>query len=429
MRVRLAVIAAAMLVGCGGATNNGTQAAASSAPVMAPAGAPAATSPATLPATPAATPATPDATTATPATSTAATPPETTAATPPAPTTPPAAPPSWAGTQALAAPWTEGDGVAVLPTGGLLVYGSQFLVENGRGSRHGTLAWTDATGKVERTLGVAGADDIYAMAVSPAGAIALAGYTQGTGGYLMLLDASGAQKWLDSLGPVVALYGVAFAANGDVVACGSDSASFIGRWTASGSLLWLKNYPVDASGFSFGLSLTPSGDIAAAGGSGPVVALLTAPDGTTLWTRTLAVAPRATARGAIATDSTGAVLLAGHDGDDAFVAKLDAAGTIAWQTGVATSGVDTANAIAVDAAGNAVVAGSYDLGSGGSGTGYVARYSASGAQLSKTDVDWPGIEVLNGVALDGSGNAFVVGSFPSDSSGFQTEGFVVKLTP
>ena len=42
-------------------------------------------------------------------------------------------------------------------------------------------------------------------------------------------------------------------------------------------------------------------------------------------------------------------------------------------------------------------------------------------------MNWPGIEVLSGVALDSAGNAYVVGSLPSDPSGFRTQGFVAKL--
>jgi hypothetical protein len=35
--------------------------------------------------------------------------------------------------------------------------------------------------------------------------------------------------------------------------------------------------------------------------------------------------------------------------------------------------------------------------------------------------------VLNGIVLDTAGNAYVVGSFPSDTFGFQTEGFLAKV--
>ena len=187
------------------------------------------------------------------------------------------------------------------------------------------------------------------------------------------------------------------------------------------------SYGADADGFAFGIAITPSGDIAAAGGRSPVVAVRTTPDGTTRWTRTLAVGSPLSGRGAIATDATGAVLLAGRDMDDAFVAKLDSAGDTLWVRTIATSGVDTANGIAVDSGGEAIVVGSYGLGSGGAGTGYVARYAPTGERLWMTDVNWPGIEVLGGVALDTAGNAYVVGSLPSDAFGFQTEGFLAKV--
>ena len=429
MRVRAAVIACAILLGCGAARDSGSGAAAvtsqASAPPPAGASASSTPSPAGAPqsssSAPSETPSTP-ADTAGTAPSPA--PPDKTPAPPPSPATPHA----WAGTQVFTTPWTEIDGVATLRGGRLLVHGSQFLTNNGIGSRHGTLAWTDASGKVERVLEVPQADEIFGMAVSASsGAIALAGYTQGTGGYLLLLDADGALKWLVSMGPAVAVYGATFAPNGDVVACGSNPDSFLGRWAPDGTLLWRKTYQLGADGFSFGIAMTPSGDIVAAGGRGPVVAIRTAPDGTTRWTRTLALGSPSRGVGAIATDAAGAVLLAGPDGDHAFVVKLDSAGDTAWVRTIATTGVDTANGIAVDPAGDAVIVGSYGLGSGGKGTGYVARYDPSGQRVWTTDVNWPGIEVLNGVVLDTAGNEYVVGSFPSDTFGFQTEGFLAKV--
>src|SRR5437016_7265313 len=142
------------------------------------------------------------------------------------------------------------------------------------------------------------ADAIFGMAVSASSrAIALVGYTQGTGGYLLVLDADGAQQWLVSMGREVAVYGVTFAPNGDLVACGSDPDSFIGRRAPDGTVLWRKTYGADADGFAFGIAMTPSGDIAATGGRSPVVAVRTTPDGTTRWTRTLAVGSPFSGRG------------------------------------------------------------------------------------------------------------------------------------
>ena len=121
------------------------------------------------------------------------------------------------------------------------------------------------------------------------------------------------------------------------------------------------------------------------------------------------------------------MLLAGRDWDDAFVVKLESTGDTAWLRTIATTGVDTANGIAVDPAGDAVVVGSYGLGPGGTGTGYVARYDSSGQRVWTTDVNRRGNEVLGGIAVDSAGNAYVVGSFPSDRFGFQTDGFLAKV--
>lgn len=429
MRVRAAVISWAILLGCGGARDRGGGAAA----VTSQAAVPSASSTSGTPSS-----AGPPQSTSSGSSETPGAPAGTDAGTAPSPapsdtTATPALPPSatpqaWAGTQVFTTPWTEIDGAAALSGGRLVVYGSQFVTNHGIGSRRGTLAWTDASGKVERVLEVPQADEIFGMAVSASsGAIALAGYTQGTGGYLLVLDADGALEWLVSMGREVAVYGVKFALNGDVVACGSDPDAFLGRWAPDGTLLWRKRYQADADGFSFGIALMPSGDIVAAGGRGPVVAIRTAPDGTTRWTRTLALGSPFSGRGAIATDVPGAVLLAGRDRDDAFVVKLESTGDTAWLRTIATTGVDTANGIAVDPAGDAVVVGSYGLGPGGTGTGYVARYDPSGQRVWSTDVDWPGIEVLGGIAVDAAGNAYVVGSFPSDAFGFQTDGFLAKV--
>jgi hypothetical protein len=169
MRVRAAVLAWAILLGCGAARDSGSGAAVvtSQASTPPPAGPSVSSTPSPAGATqsnssaPSETPSTPADTAGTAPSPPA--PQDRTPAPPPSPVTPHA----WAGTQVFTTPWTEIDGVATLPGGRLLVHGSQFLTNNGIGSRHGTLAWTDASGKVERVLevqqvrsvGAAGVDD------------------------------------------------------------------------------------------------------------------------------------------------------------------------------------------------------------------------------------------------------------------------------
>ncbi len=127
--------------------------------------------------------------------------------------------------------------------------------------------------------------------------------------------------------------------------------------------------------------------------------------------------------------------------DDAFVTELNATGTaLVYSTFLGGSGNDEGNAIAVDAFGNAYVTGctessdfptvnpiqaTFDGGSGQGGLGiyggdaFVAKVNASGTALiystylggSNDDIGW-------GIAVDGSGDAYIAGE--SDSSDFPT---------
>jgi Bacterial Ig domain/Beta-propeller repeat/Viral BACON domain/Putative binding domain, N-terminal len=141
----------------------------------------------------------------------------------------------------------------------------------------------------------------------------------------------------------------------------------------------------------------------------------------------------------------------------AFVAKLNAAGTgLVYATFLGGSGIyagDSANAIAVDGAGNAyvggttgstnfpVTAGAVSTTLGGSTDGFVAKINASGtALIYSTFLGGSGQESVAGIALDASGDAFVTGStssinFPVTTGAPQTalksanDAFVAKLNP
>jgi hypothetical protein len=227
--------------------------------------------------------------------------------------------------------------------------------------------------------------------------------------------------------------------DGDVIASGWEQGAWIERRGPGETLRWRTAFAEDSDGFSFGVAVSPSDEIAAAGGRGATVVARLAPDGRLRWIRTLPLGSDSSSAGGVAIDASGAVLvagrtsapafgLAGGGGDDAFVAKLDAAGDVAWARGIATSGVDVANAVAVDAAGAAVVVGTRGTDSGGSGVGFVARWDRDRKTAWTADLDWPGNEVMAHGALDAAGNAFVVGSFPADAFGFHTNGFLAKLT-
>jgi hypothetical protein len=149
-------------------------------------------------------------------------------------------------------------------------------------------------------------------------------------------------------------------------------------------------------------------------------------------------------------------------GFDAFVTKLNAGGTgvlfSRYLGGSVPANVmngpgDFGNAIAVDASGNIYVAGESDTTDfpttagafkttfgGGNADGFVTEISAAGTLAYSTYLGGTGDEAVFGIAVDGSGNAYVGGlttslDFPTTPGAFKTmgdpdvaiDGFVTKL--
>ena len=139
---------------------------------------------------------------------------------------------------------------------------------------------------------------------------------------------------------------------------------------------------------------------------------------------------------------------------NAFVTELNAAGTaLVYSTYLGGSASDEANAIAV-AGGSAYVTGDTSSGdfpviagsfqttsqSGGQPTGFVAKLNSGGTALVySTYLGGSSVDKGEGIALDGSGNAYVTGNtsspdFPTTSAAYQTtlpgsqSAFVTKLS-
>lgn len=146
----------------------------------------------------------------------------------------------------------------------------------------------------------------------------------------------------------------------------------------------------------------------------------------------------------------------GGGGQDAFVAKLDTTGTeLVYLSYIGGVGSDLAYALAVDATGNAFVAGqttSPDFPTtrgalratlGGPADGFVSALDPTGSALVySTYLGGTSHDAAYGIAVDGSGSAYVTGytassDFPTTSGSLQawstdpssTDAFVAKLTP
>ena len=142
----------------------------------------------------------------------------------------------------------------------------------------------------------------------------------------------------------------------------------------------------------------------------------------------------------------------GGGGNDAFVTKLNAAGSaLVYSTYLGGSGSDNGRAVAADSSGNAYVTGEasstdfptaspFQSSNGGSSDAFVTKFNAAGSALGySTYLGGSGPDVGRGIAVDSSGNAYVTGSTTSTdlptANPFQTanagsdDAFVAKLNP
>lgn len=138
---------------------------------------------------------------------------------------------------------------------------------------------------------------------------------------------------------------------------------------------------------------------------------------------------------------------------DAFVAKLDAAGNVAWATYLGGSSNEDGYSAAIDAGGNIYVAGltessdfysvsAFQAGFGGYADGFITKISADGTHiLYSSFMGGPGYDFARGVAVDGEGNAYLTGaaegpglpvtpgSFGHTCDDQSTEAFLLKVAP
>jgi hypothetical protein len=149
------------------------------------------------------------------------------------------------------------------------------------------------------------------------------------------------------------------------------------------------------------------------------------------------------------TTTAGVVQTAHQGGNDAFVTKLNAAGSaLLYSTYLGGSSGDTGYGIGLDGNGNAYVAGetgstnfytttaSYQITKAGNNDAFLTKLTTAGAGGYSTYLGGTGLDYARGLAVDAAGNAYLTGrthssGFPllsaADSTYASTEAFVTKV--
>ncbi len=123
----------------------------------------------------------------------------------------------------------------------------------------------------------------------------------------------------------------------------------------------------------------------------------------------------------------GSTTLTGTGTNDMFIVKYDASGAMVWAKSTGTISVNQGS-ITVDGSGNSYVTGNfqsssitfgtYTLTNAGGEDVFIVKYDASGNAIWAKSSGGSSNDNGNGIAVDGSGNIYVTGSFESSSITF-----------
>jgi uncharacterized delta-60 repeat protein len=334
-----------------------------------------------------------------------------------------------------------GNAIAVDGSGN--VYVSGFTFSSGAGNGDATIAKYNSSGTIQwqRTLGGADTDYGYGIAVDGYGNVYITGLTVSSGAgvqdvLIAKYDTSGAIQWQRTLGGASTDTGNAIAVDGsgNVYVTGSTTSSvdvLIAKYNTSGTIQWQRTLGGASNDIANGIAVDGSGNVyvtgytdsSGAGGQDVLIAKYNTSGGID-WQRTLGGALSDFGYG-IAVDGSGNVYVTGYTGSsgagvqDVLIAKYNTSGAIQWQRTLGGTSVDTVNAIAVDGSGNVYITGSTFSSGAGNYDILIAKYNTSGTIQWQRTLGGASSDQGYGIAVDGSGNLYIIGSTTSSGAGGQ----------
>lgn len=375
-------------------------------------------------------------------------------------------------TKAVAEPailWTqqfgtvETDGATGVSADGL---GNVYVTGRTRGSLGGINAGAndvylgkyDASGSLlwMRQFGTDLRDSVSSASADGLGNVYLSGGTWGSfagsdagegGAFLTKYDAAGTLLWIEEFGrevQAISANDVSADGLGNVYVTGftkgtlgetnaGDFDSFLGKYDASGELVWMQQWGSPAIDAAWGVSADGLGSVYVGGytygnlgGTGEGFAYLTKYDaaGTHLWTQQFEKGV-----GGVLADNLGNVYVSGAEESgpntfgsrDAILGKFDATGTLLWMQQWDGGGDEYAVDVSADGLGNVYLSGGTgpNWGEAGTSDAFITTFDASSGALLWTH-QWGTTEDdgASGVSADGLGNVYVQGS--TDGSLFGT---------
>jgi hypothetical protein len=251
------------------------------------------------------------------------------------------------------------------------------------------VAWTSSDPSVA-DIDDDGALEALAAGTSTITAISVADPTKNDA-IVVTVDPPGAVRWTRQFGTdaLEIAYGIATGVNGGLYAAGFTEGglegpsagtqdAYVRSFDRDGALLWTRQFGTVTSDLAFGVAADADGNATVVGFT----------------------------FGDLGGPNTG--------GEDAFVRSYDANGDLRWTRQFGTAVFDTANAVAADASGNLYVAGGTEGGIGGPNAGsldaLLRAYDANGGVRWTRQFGTGLFDVAQSVAVDAAGNAYVAGN-------------------